>query len=268
MGKCILCGSNRFEDLYDNLERCTNCFLVRTKKKSGVNYKAYHRDRVYREYESYFKNIYMKRFKLVSRYVKSPGRVLEIGSSVGILLGIFKDKGWEAWGVEPSGSIKYSKKRAHKLLKSTFEKCRLPESYFDVVVLNHTLEHMENPRETLKKVNRILKRGGIVFIDVPNFGSLSSRISGEYWKYLLTNEHTYHFTKSTLTKILRKCNFEIIYSRSWSGIFDSDSVVKRFWFNFSKFKLNFFVDIFDVLGNIVSTILNRGTNLVIIGKKK
>ncbi|MCX6706174.1 MAG: class I SAM-dependent methyltransferase, partial [Candidatus Woesebacteria bacterium] len=129
----------------------------------------YHRDEDYKKYESLFENMFLKRVNLISEFV-SGGKMLEVGSATGVMLKLFAKRGWDALGIEPSGSCQEAKKKGLRVLNVTFEDSKLPKDYFDLVVLNHTLEHMDNPEWVIKKIKTFLKDEGIIFIDVPNFG--------------------------------------------------------------------------------------------------
>lgn len=58
-----------------------------------------------------------------------------------------------------------------------------------MVVINHVLEHVDNPRLMLSEIRRILKRDEIIMVSVPNIGSLMARIKGSKWESLLPEEH-------------------------------------------------------------------------------
>lgn len=61
-----------------------------------------------------------------------------------------------------------------------------PASKYDCVFLYSVLEHLENDREALTKINRLLKPGGLLFIQVPGHKRLFSRIDefcGHYRRY-------------------------------------------------------------------------------------
>src|SRR5579859_5368801 len=121
-----------------------------------MDYKKYHRDKTYQENDSHFKNIFRKRVNIVLKYIKK-GRVLDVGASTGAMLDIFKEKGFETWGVEPSLSSSIAKKKGHKIIFNYFEKAKLPSDYFDAVIMNHTLEHLNNPVAILVKIHKLLK---------------------------------------------------------------------------------------------------------------
>ena len=267
---CILCGSKRFQPLFGGrrwrLERCRDCGLVKTEAESFLSYQNYHRDQEYQEFESQFRNIFLKRFHLVKKF-RDSGRILDIGCSTGTLLSLFKKDGWEVWGIEPSQSATIAEKRGIIVKKTTFEKVDLPQNYFDVVILNHTLEHLANPLEVVRKVKSVLKKGGLILIDVPNFGGFSARILRSSWPYLAPDEHTYQFTQDSLKKILKKAGFKYLFSESRSGIFDYGNPLGEVLGSFFSFKKRFFADTIGLPGAFIATLLNQGSSLSMIGKK-
>lgn len=273
MGKCVLCKNKTVEKLFSvrgrNIVRCQKCGLVRTDAEGFEQYDDYHRDeKEYIQDEEIFRNIFQKRYNNIIKFKKTPGKILDIGASTGTLLSIFQKKGWEVWGVEPSNSADYAKKRDIKMIKSVFEKAKLPNNYFDIVVMNHTFEHVSDPVSVLGKIKKVLKKGGAVYIDVPNFGSLDSSVKGSRWGYLMPEEHTFHYTPESLVKIFDDVGLEVVSVATWSGIFDVSSPVNKFWYDLTNFRLAFFKDFIKIPFNIVTTMLNRGTSLAVIGRKR
>ncbi len=267
--KCILCGNNEFEMLFHKrLTRCRSCNLVRTNNFTSPDYRHYHRDTEYSDFEKELKNIFAKRYSIISHIKKKPGVILDVGCSHGVLLDVFKEHGWKTYGIEPSDSAELAAKRGHVVYKSTLEKTRLPKKTFDVVLANHVLEHIDDPVSFLKRINPSLKSGGIVFVDVPNFGSLSSSIAGENWKYLLLREHITHFTPNTLQEVMIASGLVPIHTETRSGIFDCASPLTKLWDELLGFKKNFFTDLFEIPGNCLATALNKGTSLTVVAQKK
>lgn len=81
------------------------------------------------------------------------------------------------------------------------EELPLVDSSIDRMLLVHSLEHAENPRETLKEVWRVLAPGGRLVVVVPNRRGVWARF-----------EHTPFgtgrpFSRSQLTELLREANF-------------------------------------------------------------
>ena len=81
------------------------------------------------------------------------------------------------------------------------EELPLVDSSIDRMLLVHSLEHAENPRETLNEIWRVLSPGGRVVVVVPNRRGVWARF-----------EHTPFgvgrpFSRGQLTELLREANF-------------------------------------------------------------
>lgn len=227
---------------------------------------VYHRDEVYLKNQDQFRNIFKITFKKVLKY-KKKGRVLEIGSSTGLLLELFQKSGWIVQGVEPSEkSSMYSKKLGIPTIIETFEKAQIKEK-FDVIILNHVLEHLENPAKALEKAHSLLDIGGIIVINVPNAGSLSARIYGDSWEYLLPNEHLWQFTPPALFKLLNNAGFKVVEWSATSGIWEYDNPVLEVWQSFIGFKKRLFRNLFTAIPSWLITQAKLGTGLSIIARK-
>lgn len=269
--KCVFCRSTKFRDLFvthgSTIEVCSGCGLIRTKGIFNQNYKNYHRDEDYEKSELLFKNISGKIYKDIGRFVEKNGKVLEIGCSTGILLENFKKAGWKCLGIEPSGSALIAKKKGLKIINSTFERAKLPLNYFDLVIINHTLEHFGNPIKVLTKIYMDLKKGGKVYVGVPNVGSLSANIMKKRWPYILPHEHKYHFYPLILRRILEQIGFKILSEKSRSGIFNLENPVLGLYNQFVGFQKSFISDLLSTPGALVATAIGKGTNLSIIAEK-
>lgn len=254
--RCPICEHKLLPSTPD-VEVCESCGLGLTTKTPSQNYKHYHRDSQYFENESLFRDIFLKRLQIIEKFKKT-GKVLEIGSSTGVMLELFQKKGWEVMGIEPSKkACEIANKRGIKTLNTNFESAALNNIY-DVVILNHVLEHLDNPKLILKKCFQVLSKGGLVFIDIPNFGSLASRLWKSKWKYRLLDEHNWHFTHKSLSKLLRITGFVEIHWEARSGIFD--------WGRLSL-RRNLLFGLLTLIPDLIITKLKLGTSLTVIGHK-
>lgn len=224
-----------------------------------MNYKNYHRDSDYNKMELTFHNIFKKRYKLIHKFIENPKIVLDIGCSNGVFLDLYHNS--ETWGVEPSESGYKIKDLGHKITHKYFEEADLPKNYFDLVIMNHTLEHLKKPNEVLTKIKSLLKKDGIVFIDVPNAGSLSSKILGKKWPYLLSDEHLWQFNKKSIIKLINDAGFEVLHWESRSGIFEYANPILELR------RKGFLKDIIAIPYAILATFLNMGDSMSIIVKK-
>lgn len=55
------------------------------------------------------------------------------------------------------------------------------EEKYDLIVLRHVLEHIENPNECISHLDGKLKLQGALYVEVPNAHSIWRRILGRYW---------------------------------------------------------------------------------------
>ncbi len=110
--------------------------------------------------------------------------MIDIGSGYGEFLTAANKRGWEVFGIEPSKKfVDYAKdKYGLDIQNSDIEKTNFPDDYFDVVTLNMVLEHIDNPHSLISKIYRILKKGGVLFIEVPNTDSLLLKLIKIYYR--------------------------------------------------------------------------------------
>jgi len=112
-----------------------------------------------------------------------------------------------------------------ELIKSsTEEKLPFSEGFFDLITGWWSLEHINNPNETLQQFSTLLKEKGYCIIAVPNFNSFNARFFKDNWFHLDAPRHLWIYTPSTIKKMLEKNGFsvkKIIYGRNPNGLFSS-----------------------------------------------
>jgi SAM-dependent methyltransferase len=142
---------------------------------------------------------------------RGEGRILDVGCGPGKVLRVLREQGWDAYGVDFSSvAVEYARSM-HGLnvtLGDLFE-AAYKDTFFDVVLFNHALEHMYNPVETLREVYRILKPGGLLLINIPNAGSFEARVFGKWWVQWDVPRHLFHFTKETMARLLARTGFRL-----------------------------------------------------------
>lgn len=265
---CPICGkklNTYIKTKNFEIDKCEYCGFGVT-KNLRAHLGNYHRDEEYLNEEKLFQNIFQKRANLISKFIKK-GSILEIGCSTGILLKLLKNKGLSVFGIEISKpAAKLAEEKGIKVFKIPFEKFQTKEK-FDCFILSHTLEHLDNPFLSIQKASVYLKRGGILFIDLPNFEAFSSKVLKENWPHLLAKEHLWHFTYKSLKILLKKNNFEIIYSDMSSGIWDLDNPMGEIFNSLFSFKKRFFVSFITFIPSFIISKLKIGSGLMIIAKK-
>ncbi|MGC8640248.1 MAG: class I SAM-dependent methyltransferase [Isosphaeraceae bacterium] len=148
--------------------------------------------------------------KLLNNLRPERGKLLEVGCGLGYLLAAFRDDGWDVLGVEPYyQACRYAGAELGIEVKNAIlETAEFPDESFDVVLLNHVIEHIEDPLGTLREVNRVLKPGGHFVIETPRYDTLSFKLLGRRERSINCGGHIYFFTTQTLKNLYEAAGFE------------------------------------------------------------
>lgn len=142
---------------------------------------------------------------LLKRYLHLPAKILDYGCGTGENVKALSALG-ESFGIDISKeAVEFCKKRGLKnviLVKDG--KIPFKNGSFDVVTMLDVLEHVEE-KSSLAKVQRVLKKDGLVIVSVPAYQWLWSR-----WDEVL--HHKKRYTQSQLAKVLENNGFQILYS--------------------------------------------------------
>lgn len=156
---------------------------------------------------------------------KARGKILDLGCATGNFLSAAGDMGWDTYGVDISTTaIHIAQNRGlTNMFASKIEDINFPDDFFDVVVALHTLEHVSNLVKTIREIRRILKKGGMVVIKVPNSGcyekfpmKILEKLKNIMKRFLGVNdktpygfrlEHLNYFSPAILKKVLKKFGF-------------------------------------------------------------
>jgi len=150
-----------------------------------------------------------------------PGRMLDVGCGAGQVLLTYKAFGWDVYGVEIDADAarlasQYVGCHVHP---GPFGSDDFPARHFDLILMNHSLEHLFSPSQALQRARLLLDPGGHLVIHVPNIASAPSLLFREYDWSLDVPRHLYHFSRRTLSRSLKKAQFrERVIRTSMSSI--------------------------------------------------
>lgn len=109
-------------------------------------------------------------------------KILEIGTGYGFfMVYAIKKLGWDVYGIEPSrGECNGQFELAscildrngidkNRLINTPGENIKLASNSFDIVISNDVLEHVSDPKAVFQETYRVLKPGGFLVFNVPNY---------------------------------------------------------------------------------------------------
>lgn len=114
--------------------------------------------------------------------VETAYNILDVGCEIGTLLRVLKQKAPQSCkltGIDVNeDSVKIAKHfiadKDIKILHSTSEKLPFEDSMFDRVFALEVVEHLRNVETSLKEINRVMAKGGLFILSVPNATALRS----------------------------------------------------------------------------------------------
>ena len=145
-------------------------------------------------------------------------KILEIGCGAGNFVHNIQ-KSQEYWGVEPNAAMaEQACKRMDKVLLGSFSDVdlQIPDDYFDLVICNDVIEHMDDIDFFLRRIKKKLKSDGYLIGSIPNVRFIENILRfliQKDWKYtewgILDKTHLRFFTEKSLKRLFLENEFKI-----------------------------------------------------------
>ncbi len=205
----MICDNCGFQ--YTNLIPKNKTDFVKLYKTGGVDAKTkkntfkyiflfFHKLRIFQLY---------KINKIITKYITSKKKLLDLGTGDGYLAEYFFSKGFETFASDLSVvRPKFLDKRI-----IYFKNNKLNEDKFDVIVLRHVLEHVENPLNFIKKIEINLKKNGFFYIEIPNHDTKTNfllKVFKQNYAQVGLPFHINHFNLKLFKKFFSK-NYKIYF---------------------------------------------------------
>lgn len=153
-------------------------------------------------------------FKMMYLNSSPGGKLLDVGCGNGWFLQNMKRYGWDVSGVDlDPKAVEYCNSLGLNAYQGALETVNFPSGSFDVVVLNHTIEHVYRAQVLLDECFRILKKGGSLRLSTPNSkGYMHRKVFKSAWYGLEPPRHLYLYNRGLLESMALRSGFKNIYA--------------------------------------------------------
>lgn len=157
--------------------------------------------------------------KTVKKYVQN-GRHLDIGTGTGDLVKFLHDSGVSSTGVElEDNARKIASRKQIRVFKDTQN---LDDGMYSVVTMYHVLEHVDDLKEQVQELRRLISPDGYLILALPNYDSADAKIFQEHWAGYDVPRHLYHFNDHAVEHLFSN-QFKVIESKKqfWDAYYVS-----------------------------------------------
>jgi 2-polyprenyl-3-methyl-5-hydroxy-6-metoxy-1,4-benzoquinol methylase len=213
--ECLVCGSPGLKALkgYEkhDLVKCRSCgFVFMRRVPSAEELDAYYSTYSYGR-EQYLSPLTIKSYNILLDELekfRTNNRLLDVGCGSGFFLDEAKKRGWEVYGTEYSAkAVEMCRQKGITIKEGMLDPVSFGGKTFDVITSFEVLEHINNPKEELASIHKLLRTGGLFYCTTPNFNSLMRYYLGDKYNVITYPEHLSYYTKSTLNKVVTERGF-------------------------------------------------------------
>ena len=278
---CNICDGSIFKAIYRlkdfNIIQCQKCNTL----CRDVVFERNESEQLYKEdyfcdlqNDFFFKNkelrekAFESKIAIINKFYPQSGKLLDIGCATGTFLKVARQNGWDVEGVEISEfASNYSiEKEGLKIYNCDLMDVKLPSCSVDAVTMWDMIDHSEFPSEIIKEVNRILKPAGIIAMDTFMEDSLLITLANYAYRFSFglirypackahPLHHSHYFSTKTFRYLLESNNFEVIFKKGSN--LDARIV-----------SLGFFGKIIVFFVNLLTKVIGRELEMLIVGRKK
>ena len=158
----------------------------------------------------------IQHFKKFYEYIKKnylqslDEKIIEIGCNDGTMLNFFENKN-SCLGFEPSSNIaNIAKDKKLKIISDFFSSEALEANKFinetKIIYAANVICHIPDLNNLIKSIDKFLNKKGLFIFEEPYLGSMISKNSDDQ----IYDEHVYIFSVSSIKKIFKEFNFDLI----------------------------------------------------------
>ncbi len=154
-------------------------------------------------------------------------KILDVGCALGGFLDYLYRKGFRhLFGVDTAQTYVEQARLSgrHSIEPGDAQQLPFEDGSFDIIVMEQVLEHLSDPFQAFMESKRVLRKGGILCIGVPDAARYNDYyFFDHYW--LLLREHIQHFDITHLALLGKRTGFELLHFREASHAIMSEQMV-------------------------------------------
>jgi 2-polyprenyl-3-methyl-5-hydroxy-6-metoxy-1,4-benzoquinol methylase len=120
-----------------------------------------------------------------------------------------------------------ARKRGLDVKEGTLETVKITPDSFGVVMSQDVIEHITKPVEEMKRIYKILRPGGLVFIVTPEMDGGWHNLMKGWWYHYKKGEHVSYFSKKTMELALKKAGFTEIKTKETWHVMSWEYILRR-----------------------------------------
>jgi SAM-dependent methyltransferase len=134
-------------------------------------------------------------------------RILDIGCANGGLLMRLKKLGFQnLCGFDlPPGCVENTRKLGIDAQFGSVTEHPQDAGKFDLIILSHVMEHLRDIRPAIQSVEKLLKAGGLIYIEVPDASEYASHVVAPFQDF--NTEHINHFSIQGMENLMGQLGF-------------------------------------------------------------
>lgn len=149
-------------------------------------------------------------------------KIIEIGCGEGNFCSKLLNKNREIWGLDINAdAAKEAKRICYKVLIGSIDSLieEIPDNYFDCIIFNDVLEHLQEPWSVLETLKSKLSDNGVVVSSMPNFLYINNLffniLKNKDFKYnpkggIMDITHLRFFTPKSIRRMYDDCGYEVV----------------------------------------------------------
>ncbi len=212
-----------------SLEKCTKCGFVFMNPRCLPQ----HLDEIYRvrdeeELAALYESLITpskiakqaKALHSVGQLLPEKGRLLDFGCGAGHLVEQAQELGWEAHGCDVGEWIETasSNRNIDNIHVGNLDEIAFPNDHFDAAISMQVFEHLLEPLEDLAQLIRVVRPGGIVYINVPNYHTIPIMLGKDDFMLNEPPQHVNYFAPATIRRLFKEAGLTQVQVRTGDGM--------------------------------------------------